>query len=150
MFLNSWFRSFFIFEGFYVAQPKNSAYFSNNKSKFVSLRRFISILSFILLTAAYSQGQTSRSTPTAEVAEHIVKYYPNPAISYITFDLQKGYTKGLSIQVYNFLGKKMYENQNINERTTIDLAEFNRGIYIYHVRNVNGKIIESGKFQVSK
>ncbi len=100
--------------------------------------------------ALNSQGQASRSTPNPEVSDHIVKYYPNPAISYITFDLQKGYTKGLSIQVYNFLGKKMYENQNVSEKTTIDLAEFNRGVYIYHVRNLNGKIIESGKFQVSK
>ena len=114
------------------------------------MRRIIPILSFILLIALNSQGQASRSTPNSEVSEHIVKYYPNPATSYITFDLQKGFEKGLSIQVYNFLGKKMYETQNINERTTIDLAEFNRGVYIYHVRNLNGKIIESGKFQVSK
>ena len=145
-----WFRRFFIFEGFYVAQLKYSAYFSNNKSKFVSLRRIISILSFILLIAIQSQGQSSRSNPNTDVVDHVVKYYPNPATSYITFDLQKGYEKGLSIQVYNFLGKKMYETQNINERTTIDLTEFNRGVYIYHLRDLNGKIIESGKFQVSK
>ena len=114
------------------------------------MRRIIPILSFILLTAICSQGQSSRSNPATDAIDHIVKYYPNPATAYITFDLQKGYEKGLSIQVYNFLGKKMYESQNINERTTIDLAEFNRGVYIYHVRNLNGKIIESGKFQVSK
>jgi hypothetical protein len=103
------------------------------------------------LTAICSQGQSSRNTPTSEGGDRIIKLYPNPAASYITFDLQKINDKGLSIQVYNFLGKKMYENQSVTtEKVTVDLAEFNRGIYIYHLRDLSGKIIESGKFQVSR
>ena len=76
--------------------------------------------------------------------------YPNPATTYITFDLQKDYVKGLSIQVYSFLGKRMYEGQNIPATVTIDLAEFNMGLYMYHLIDVSGKVIESGKFQVTK
>ena len=116
------------------------------------MRRILSILSFILLTAIYSQGQSSRSNPATDGGgDRIIKLYPNPATSYITFDLQKANEKGLSIQVYNFLGKKMYENQSVTtEKVTVDLAEFNRGIYIYHLRDLSGKIIESGKFQVSR
>ncbi|MES1214081.1 MAG: T9SS type A sorting domain-containing protein [Bacteroidota bacterium] len=114
------------------------------------MKRFIPILSIILLTSVYSNGQTSRSIPATETSERIIKLYPNPAQSYITFDLQKSTEKGQTIQVFNFLGKKMYESQNISEKITIDLAEFNRGVYIYHLRNMNGKIIESGKFQVSR
>ena len=97
-----------------------------------------------------SQGQSSRNTPATEATDRIIKLYPNPATTYVTFDLQKGYEKGLSIQVYNFLGKKMYETQNATEKVTLDLAEFNRGVYIYHLRDLTGKIIESGKFQVSR
>ncbi|MBK5273334.1 MAG: T9SS type A sorting domain-containing protein, partial [Bacteroidia bacterium] len=92
----------------------------------------------------------TRNIPTPENTERIIKLYPNPAQSYITFDIQKSSEKGLSIQVFNFLGKKMYESQKINEKLTVDLAEFNRGVYIYHLRDLNGKIIESGKFQVSR
>jgi hypothetical protein len=114
------------------------------------LRRILFILSIILLTAIGVQGQTSRNTPPTDAADKIVKLYPNPATSYITFDLQKTTDKGLSIQVYNFLGKKMYESQNVNEKLTVDLADFNRGVYIYHLRDLSGKIIESGKFQVSR
>ena len=115
------------------------------------MRRILAILSFILLTAIYSQGQSSRSNPATDGGDRIIKLYPNPATSYITFDLQKANEKGLSIQVYNFLGKKMYENQSVvTEKVTVDLAEFNRGIYIYHLRDLSGKIIESGKFQVSR
>jgi Secretion system C-terminal sorting domain len=131
-------------------QERNSAYFSDNKSKFVSLRRIIPILSFILLIAIQSQAQTATSTTTSVVSDRIIKLYPNPATSYITFDLQKDYERGLSLQVYSFLGKKMYESQNIPAKITLALSEFNRGLYMYHLIDMTGKIIESGKFQVSK
>ena len=114
------------------------------------MRRILPILSIILLTAIHSNGQVSRTTPEQDTEDKIIRLYPNPAVSYITFDFQKTDTKGFSIQVYNFLGKKMYETQNVTEKTTVTLSEFNRGVYIYHLRDQNGKIIESGKFQVSK
>jgi hypothetical protein len=98
----------------------------------------------------HSQGQTSRSAPSTAVSDRIIKLYPNPATAYITFDLQKDYVKGLSIQVYSFLGKKMYEGQNIPAKVTIALDEFNMGLYMYHLIDVTGKVIESGKFQVTK
>ncbi len=96
-------------------------------------------------------GQSSRPTPPPDAQERIVKLYPNPATSYITFDLQKNFRQGLSINIYNgVLGKKMYESFNLQSKTTIDLNEFNRGVYIYHLIDPSGKIIESGKFQVSR
>jgi hypothetical protein len=52
--------------------------------------------------------------------------------------------------VYNFLGKKVIEMPDIANRTRIDLTGYSRGIYIYQLRDKNGKIIESGKFQVEK
>jgi len=115
---------------------------------FVSLKRFLPIVSIILLTAIQSQGQ-SRTLPQ-DAADRIVKFYPNPATSFITFDLQKSNEKGYDIQVYNFLGKVVYEQKNISPRTTINLNEYNRGVYIYQLRERDGKIIESGKFQISK
>jgi hypothetical protein len=102
------------------------------------------------LIAIQSQGQSSRSNPSNIATERIIKLYPNPATTYITFDLQKGYEKGLSIQVYSFLGKKMYEGQNVPSIVTLPLAEYNRGLYMYHLIDVSGKVIESGKFQVTK
>jgi len=115
------------------------------------LTRILSILSFILFIAVYSQAQPVRNNPATEGSERIIKLYPNPATSYITFDLQKTNEKGFAIQVFNFLGKKMYENLNVTtEKITVDLAEFNRGVYIYHLRDLSGKIVESGKFQVSR
>ena len=96
-----------------------------------------------------SNGQESR--PTApELPGKIIKTYPNPATSYITFDVQNNYQRGLTIVVYNFLGKKVYESQNISEKTTLTLSDFNRGVYIYHLTDQSGKVMDSGKFQVSR
>jgi hypothetical protein len=101
------------------------------------------------MTAGLSHGQSARSTPP-EGADKIIKLYPNPATTYITFDFQKGYEKGLSVEIFSFIGKKMYEGQNLSEKVNIDLAEFTRGVYIYHLRDGSGKIVESGKFQVAR
>ena len=120
-----------------------------NKSKFVSLKRILPILSIILLTAIHSQAQPPRNVPATDAGEK-VKLYPNPATSYITFDIQKNYQKGMSIQVYHFLGRKMYETQNILEKTTLILGDYSGVVYIYHVRDQNGRLVDSGKFQVSK
>ncbi len=120
------------------------------KSKFVSLKKILLILSIILLSSTLSQAQVSRNNPVPDGQVISLKIYPNPATTYITFDFQKGFEKGLLIQVYNFLGKKMYETQDLSEKTTLDLSEYNRGVYIFHLVDRVGKIIESGKFQVSK
>jgi hypothetical protein len=84
------------------------------------------------------------------MATPIVRFYPNPATSFVTFDFQKGYEKGYSIQVFSFLGKKMYEGANVSPKTTINLSDYNRGIYIYQLFDSAGKLVESGKFQVSR
>ena len=112
------------------------------------MKKILLISSIILLTATYSQGQ-SRS-PLSDGNGSIVRFYPNPATSIITFDFQKNLEKGHTIQLYNFLGKKVYESASLNQRTTINLSDYTRGVYIYQLFDKTGKLIESGKFQVSK
>jgi hypothetical protein len=79
-----------------------------------------------------------------------VRFYPNPATTSISFEFQKSYDKGYSLQIYNFLGRKMREQTNLSERTLINLSDFTRGVYVYQLRDRTGRIVESGKFQVSK
>jgi len=122
-------------------------YFSDNKSKFVSLKQLVSILSFVLLMSVQSNAQ-SRTNP-GDGTERLVKMYPNPATTVITFDLQKDADKGFSIQVYSLIGKKMFETGNTNGKVSVNLQDYNRGVYIYHLLDRNGKLVESGKFQVS-
>lgn len=113
------------------------------------MKRLLIISSIVLFTVATVKAQTSR-TPATDPAIMVLKTYPNPATTYIIFDLQKGYEKGLSITVFNFLGKKMVETPNVNEKTTLTLTDFNRGVYIYYLSNQSGKVIDTGKFQVSR
>ena len=114
------------------------------------MRRILPILSFILLIAVATKGQSSRPIPS-DAGDKIVRLYPNPATSYVIFDLSKGYDKTYSIQVFSFLGKKMFESPAATQKLTVDLSDYNRGLYIYHlIETATGKIIESGKFQVSR
>ena len=44
----------------------------------------------------------------------------------------------------------MYEASNVSQRITLSLIDYNRGVYIYQLRDRSGKLVETGKFQVSK
>lgn len=122
--------------------------FWKNKSKFVSLRRILPIVSIFLLTTIASQGQ-SRPVPGQETPR-VLKYYPNPATSFINFEIQPVNGTNLNLYVINFLGKQVHESKITATRTTIDLSSFTRGVYIFQLRDGNGRVVESGKFQVSK
>ena len=52
--------------------------------------------------------------------------------------------------VYNFPGRKMFESKNVEEKTTVNLTDFTRGVYIYQLLDQNGRITDTGKFQVAK
>ena len=115
------------------------------------MKKLLLILSFIVFTV-YAEAQATKAVPASSVSAQggILRFYPNPATTVITFDFQKSYDKGYSIQVYNFLGRKMLEQTNISDHTTINLTDFTRGVYVYQLRDKTGRLVESGKFQVSK
>ena len=117
-----------------------------NKSNFDSLRRILPILFFLLSSVLYSAGQDVPNPGTTTAGKKI-SFYPNPATSFITFDLPQ---KGLTLTVFNFMGKKMSETLSANEKTVLTLTDFSRGTYIYHLVDRGGKVIGTGKFQVSK
>ena len=102
------------------------------------------------MTASSSQAQ-NRVSSTVGTQAPIVRFYPNPATTVINFDFQKTYEQGYSIQIYNaILGRKMFDQANMPERTVINLSDFPRGMYIYQLRDKSGRMVESGKFQVAK
>ena len=108
-------------------------------------------VSIILLISFQAKSQESRSLPTSQAPiARIIKFYPNPATSVINFDFQKDYDKSYSFQILNFLGKKVYEVNNVTPKTIVNLNDFYRGVYIFQLRDRNGKVIDTGKFQVSK
>lgn len=119
----------------------------------LSTMRVTIILAILVFfaTAGYSQQQPPLPGQQQEQPEKkVLRFYPNPAVSIIHFDFHPSVDKSYIFQVYNFLGKKVYENNNVTSKTSINLTDFYRGIYIFQLRDRNGAIVESGKFQVSK
>ena len=113
------------------------------------MRIFYITVSTILLLTVRVNAQ-SHLSPLPDPDSKLVKFYPNPAISQITFDLQKSSDKTYSIQIFSFIGKKVYEASSVDQKTIVNLSDFFRGIYIFQLKDQTGKVIESGKFQVNK
>lgn len=99
---------------------------------------------------AMSQDRLLPQQTVAANASRYIRFYPNPAATFITIEVQRNLSRNHSFQVYNFLGKKVAELADLSGRTRIDLTNFGRGIYIYQLKDASGKVVESGKFQVEK
>ena len=115
------------------------------------MRIFYLLLLMVFLTATGVSAQSRVPGFPDNGSVATVRFYPNPATSFITFeDFAKKYDKNYSIQLFNFLGKKVYEFNLADQKNIVNLSDFFRGIYIFQLRDASGKILESGKFQVNK
>lgn len=110
------------------------------------------IFYIFLLIASFqfsSQAQVRSSFPTS-FAVKTVKFYPNPAVSFINFEFLKNYDQSYSLEIYNFIGKKVSEIKPADKKITVPLTDFYRGVYIFQLKDRQGSIVEAGKFQVVK
>ncbi|PWT98037.1 MAG: hypothetical protein C5B52_12745 [Bacteroidetes bacterium] len=108
---------------------------------------FILLIGLTLSVSGYGQD---RAIASNQSIVKLIKFYPNPATTIINFEFQKGYDKSLSFEIFNFLGKKVLELKNVTPINQVNLTDFTRGVYIFQLRDNSGKVLESGKFQVSK
>ena len=116
-------------------------------SKLTSLKNLLTIFTFCLFTTcAFAQKGWGQGGTEIK----IVKFYPNPATSYITFDIQRQVEKGFVIQIYNCLGRRVISVNISSNKVTVPLESIFRGLYIFQLRDKNGTIVESNKFQVNK
>ncbi len=107
------------------------------------------IILLVLFSSVSAYAQTGTGRPV-QAPVKIVRFFPNPATSFINFEFNKSTDDTYTFQVYNFLGKKVIDVPQVNTRTRVDLTNYTRGFYIFQLKNRNGKVIESGKFQVEK
>ncbi len=102
----------------------------------------------------FAKAQDAKNTEAGFSADivkaKVLRFYPNPASSVINFEFLKPAQRDLTLQVYNFIGKKVFEMNGISQKTSIPLTDFYRGVYIFQLRDKTGRIVESGKFQVNK
>jgi hypothetical protein len=109
------------------------------------------VLLIVCFSAAGAKAQNRLTGFPENGTGATLRFYPNPASSIITFeDIAKKYDKNYTIQLFNFLGRKVYEFNLGDQKNIVNLSDFFRGIYIFQLRDPTGKIVESGKFQVNK
>lgn len=105
---------------------------------------------FICLMTFQGKAQNNK-LPFTDGGNKIVKLYPNPATSRINFELQHANNDEVyDLIVFNFLGKRVDQIKNVSSRTTVELDNYYSGIYIFQLRDRQGTLIESGKFNVVK
>lgn len=104
------------------------------------------ILILILGIGLNVSAQRQPAAGTSQVK--MLKFFPNPATSVINFDFQRDYNNTYTLQIYNFMGKKVFDLKKPSAYTRVSLDNFYRGMYVYQLRDKNGFIVDSGKFQV--
>ena len=62
----------------------------------------------------------------------------------------RNHTINLTLSIFQFAWKKVFEVTNVSPKTIVNLSDFLRGVYIFQLRDKSGKVVDSGKFQVSK
>lgn len=109
--------------------------------------KILYIMSLIFLFAIEAKSQSAIASASDLKT---IKLYPNPATTQITFSFENGYDKNYSFQIFNFIGKKVYDVPSLTPKMMVDLTQFYRGVYIFQLRDKGGRIVESGKFQVAR
>ena len=113
------------------------------------MKKFTLIILLLVFVGLQSNAQASNS-PAVPGTSKMIKFFPNPATTFINFEFQQLQQKSYSLQVYNFLGKKIIDLQELTPRTQVNLTNYTRGVYIFQLKDKTGKVIESGKFQIEK
>lgn len=112
------------------------------------MKRIFYIIIFIAGFSFSSNAQV-KSTYDASDAK-TVKFFPNPATSFINFEFEGNYNNNFKLEIFNFIGKKIVDLKVSDKKITVPLIDFYRGVYIFQLRDQKGNIVESGKFQVVK
>jgi Secretion system C-terminal sorting domain len=113
------------------------------------MRIFYILLSIILLSTTQAKSQARGPLPEPD-HKVVKKFYPNPAVSYIIFELEKEPNQTYTLQVYSFLGKMVKDVPDIVDRYTVNVSDLTRGLYTFQLKDQSGRVTDSGIFQVNK
>ncbi len=121
----------------------------------------VAVISIGFLTANAGKTHTVSSNPKSAYLEstlgvndlnnneNVVKVFPNPTMDVVNINFSNLPTN-VTIVVYDLSGKKLL-SQNLSKATNaINVSDFNNGVYVYTILNVDGKSIANGKFSVVK
>jgi len=98
-----------------------------------------------------TQAKSQVRGPMPDTDHKVVKkFYPNPAVSYIIFDLDRESNQNYTLQIYSFIGKQVKNVTDLSDHTTVNLSDLARGLYTFQLKDQSGRVTDSGIFQVNK
>lgn len=94
-----------------------------------------------------SKWQAISTTKVLNVVKEIqnipsIVIYPNPANDKFTLDF-KGFTEIKNVEIYNMLGKRIYQNIPRTQTIEIQTTSFSKGVYIVRALSGNNKVYNS-------
>ena len=100
------------------------------------MRRILSILSFILLIAIQSQGQSSRTVTPPDATDRIIKLYPNPATDLVTVTANHEISKA---EIFDELGRKVLSvTVHNNKQIQLNTKQLSKALYVIRLTGANG------------
>jgi hypothetical protein len=107
------------------------------------------ILVFLLVcVSSFSQKTPSQVTPVSSRSS--IHFYPNPASTTINFEFAMPVERGFSLQVFSFLGRQVLSVPVSSSRVSLNVSDLFKGVYVFQLRDANGRVVASNKFQVSR
>ena len=113
------------------------------------MKHLYKIFTLLVMLAGVAVQQV-QAEPTPPDHVRIVQCYPNPASTFINFEFNKTNDKNLVLSIYNFVGKRVEELKITTSKINLPLDNYYRGLYFFQLKDRQGNVIESGKFQVIK
>jgi|YelNatPaOPRAMG01_1025707.scaffolds.fasta_scaffold00330_11 hypothetical protein len=110
-------------------------------------------LTFLCAFSFFAGNANPEKSPFPDAFDQVkvLTVYPNPATSFVNFEFEANQNyKNYTLYIFSFIGKKMNEYAVDGNKITVPLDEYYRGMYVYQLRNQNGMIVQSGRFQVVK
>ena len=93
--------------------------------------------------SAFNRLTNYYSVPITIFNPEILNVYPNPAIDYVVFEVNK-ISKSATVEIFDMQGKKVIEKK-LNENGQISISNLTRGMYVYWLNNIGtiytGKLI---------
>lgn len=103
-----------------------------------------SILEFTYVSGG-SLPLRNRNNRPQEENKYEITIYPNPAGNTVTVDLDKNMRKPYRYQLFDLSGKLVLENSTSKNIFSIDVAPFNRGVYVIRIYNGLGVEVDRHK-----
>lgn len=80
-------------------------------------------------------------------AANSLNVFPNPVSDVLNFEMD--YHKAATAVVMDITGRKIATESFVLGKASLNVSNYNKGIYLYQVTNEEGKVIKAGKFIVN-